>query len=176
MLEVADPRFPIGPFQAPAQVTPEDRSSAVETLAQLPALLREAVRDLSNTQLNTHYRTGGWTIRQVVHHVADSHMTALFRVKKALTEEWPAVPGYGEAQFADLADASAPIEASLNVIEGVHARWVMLLQALDEEQWRRGYMHAERGRQVLDIVILNYAWHSRHHLAHVTNLRLAKGW
>ncbi len=172
----ADPRYPIGTFEPPATATPADRSRAVLTLAEVPTLLRDAVSNLSAEQLDTPYREGGWTFRQVVHHVADSHATALFRVKKALTEDWPTVPGYDEAKFAELADSSAPIECSLRLIESVHSRWVMLLRQLDDQQWMRGYMHAERDRQVLDVVVLNYAWHSLHHTAHVTNLRVMKGW
>lgn len=171
-----DPRYPIGKFSPPETVTASARSSAVLTLAELPNLLRDAVRDLSPEQLNTPYRDGGWTIRQVVHHVADSHATALFRFKKALTEDWSGVPGYDEASFAKLPDTDGPIQWSLTMLDSIHARWVMLLQALGEEEWKRGYLHAERGRQVLDLVAVHYAWHSLHHVAHVTHFRVAKGW
>lgn len=171
-----DPRYPIGKFAPPELISSAERRSAILSLAEMPELLREAVRKLTQEQLNTPYREGGWTVRQVIHHIADSHSTALFRVKKALTEDWPTVPGYSEAAFAALPDVSAPIEWSLELIESVHARWVMLLQALHDAQWARGFIHQERGRMALDFVTLNYAWHSRHHLAHITHLRSQQGW
>ncbi len=171
-----DPRYPIGPFVSSSTITPYDRREAVYTLAQMPELLRESLRHLNAAKIDTPYREGGWTIRQVVHHVADSHSTAFFRVRKALTEDLPTVPGYDEAAFARLADATAPPEWSLNIIEGIHARWVMLLQSLTEDQWQRAFNHTERGPQKLDQATLHYAWHSRHHLAHITNLRAQMNW
>ena len=172
----ADPQYPIGRFQPPDVISPAQRNSAILSLAEMPELLRESVRKLTQEQMNTPYRDGGWTVRQVVHHVADSHSTALFRVKKALTEDWPTVPGYSEKDFAMLPDVAAPAEWSLELIESVHARWVMLLQALEEPQWKRGFIHAERGRQSLDFVTLHYSWHSRHHVAHINHLRVQQGW
>jgi len=171
-----DPRYPIGPFVPPDTILPEDRRDAINTLAQMPELLRESLRHLSASKIDTPYREGGWTVRQVVHHVADSHMTAFFRVRKALTEDFPTVPGYDEAAFARLHDSAAPPEWSLDIIEGIHARWVMLLQSLTEIQWQRAFAHAERGPQKLDLATLTYAWHARHHVAHITNLRAQKGW
>ena len=171
-----DPRYPIGEFVPPETITPEDRHNAILTLAEMPELLREAVRNFNAEQIDTPYRDGGWTIRQVVHHVADSHMTAFHRLRKALTEDWPEVPGYDEKAFAELPDLVAPLEWSLELIESVHARWVMVLQALREDQWHRGFRHSERGPTALDMATLNYAWHSRHHLAHITRLRARKGW
>ena len=174
--EDTDPRFPIGKFKMPAEITREDCRFATLTLAETPELLREAVRHLDTDQLNTPYREGGWTLRQLVHHIADSHMTAFFRVRLALTEEWPMVPGYPEKAFALLPDVHAPAEWSLAMIEGLHARWVMMLQALDDAQWKRGFAHAERGRQTIEQATLLYAWHSRHHIAHITQLRAQQGW
>jgi hypothetical protein len=171
-----DPRYPIGVFVPPDTIMPEDLRDAIHTLAQMPELLRESLRHLNMAKIDTPYREGGWTIRQVVHHVADSHSTAFFRVRKALTEDVPTVPGYDEAAFAMLHDYDAPPEWSLNIIEGVHARWVMLLQSLTEAQWQRAFAHAERGPQKLDLATLHYAWHSQHHIAHITNLRAQKGW
>jgi hypothetical protein len=142
----------------------------------MPELMREAVRHLSAAQLDTPYREGGWTLRQVVHHVADSHMTAFHRLRKALTEDWPEVAGYDEAAFAELPDLTAPVEWSLELIESVHARWVMVLQTMHEEQWHRGFRHSERGPTALDMATLEYAWHSRHHVAHITRLRAQRGW
>lgn len=171
-----DPRYPIGKCAIPDIIAVEDRRFAIMTLAEAPEQLRNAIRKLSQEQINTPYREGGWTIRQVVHHMADSHMTAFFRLRKALTEDWPAVEGYNEAAFSSLHDASAPVEWSLELVEAVHARWVMLLQSLSEEQWERGFVHAERGRQTIEHATLIYAWHSRHHIAHITHLRAQKGW
>jgi len=171
-----DPRYPLGPFVPPATITPDDLRDAIHTLAQMPELLRESLRHLSTSKIDTPYRQGGWTVRQVVHHVADSHSTAFFRVRKALTEDFPTLPGYDEAAFAKLVDSTAPPEWSLNIIEGIHARWVMLLQSLTEAQWQRGFNHAERGPQKLDVATIHYAWHARHHVAHITNLRSEKGW
>ena len=171
-----DPRYPIGRLEAPEVITPEDRRYAIACLAEAPSLLREAIRPLSQEEINTPYREGGWTVRQVVHHLADSHMVAFYRVRLALTEDWPEVRGYDEAAFARLHDISAPVEWSLELVEGVHARWVMLLQSLTEEQWKRGYIHNERGRTGVDLTTLEYGWHSRHHVAHITNLRALNDW
>ena len=145
-------------------------------LAELPEQMREAVRTLDSDQKNMPYREGGWTVRQVVHHVADSHMTAFHRLRLALTEDWPEVKGYNEKVFATLPDYQAPVEWSLEIIESVHARWVMLLQTLTEEQWARGFRHVGRGPMRLDVATLLYAWHSRHHVAHITHLRAVQGW
>ncbi len=157
MTEAPDPRFPIGKFKMPATITREDCRYATQTLADAPEQLREAVRGLGFDQMNTPYREGGWTLRQVVHHLADSHMTAFFRVRLALTEEWPVVPGYPEKAFAVLPDVHAPSE-------------------LDDAQWKRGFEHAERGRQTIEQATLLYAWHSSHHIAHITQLRAQQGW
>jgi DinB superfamily len=171
-----DPRYPIGQFSPPETITPSDRLYAIQVIAELPEQLREAVRDLDPDQLNTPYRKGGWTVRQVVHHLGDSHMTAFHRARRALTEDWPEIAGYDEKAFAVLGDATAPVEWSLTLLESVHARWVMMLQTLSENQWHRGFRHLERGPQALDYVTLLYAWHSRHHVAHITHLRVAEGW
>ncbi len=171
-----DPRYPIGCFAPPDTITAEDRRYAILTLAELPEQLREAVRPLDPDQQNTPYRKDGWTVRQVVHHVADSHMTAFGRLRRALTEDWPEVHGYNEKAFAVLPDVAAPIEWSLEIIESVHARWVMVLQAMTEDQWARGFRHSERGPMRLDLATLLYAWHSRHHVAHITHLRGEQGW
>lgn len=171
-----DPRYPIGNFAPPATITPEDRRYAIETIAELPENLHEAVRGFDEAQLDTPYRDGGWTVRQLLHHIADSHMTAFHRVRKALTEDWPEITGYDEKAFAELPDKSAPAEWSLNLIENLHARWVMLLEQLDEEQWKRGFRHAERGPQAIDLATMLYAWHSLHHTAHITSLRARMDW
>jgi uncharacterized damage-inducible protein DinB len=176
MSETVDLRYPIGKHRPPASISPEERRYAVMMLAELPELLRDAVRKLDPEQINTPYREGGWTVRQVVHHVADSHMTAFHRVRRALTEDWPVVQGYDEKAFALLPDVSAPVEWSLELIEAVHARWVMMLQALSDEEWKRGFKHAERGPSTIEAATLLYAWHSRHHVEHIRQLRKRMGW
>jgi uncharacterized damage-inducible protein DinB len=171
-----DPRYPIGRFERPETISSEDRANAIATLAELPEQLRNAVEGLGSAQLNTPYRDGGWTVRQLVHHIADSHMNAFIRVRLALTEDWPTIKPYDEKAWATLHDSAAPIEWSLELVESLHARWVMLLQSLTEEQWMRGYRHPENGEITLDAVTLLYAWHSRHHVAHITHLRASEGW
>ena len=176
MADTTDPRYPIGKFTPPELISSEDRRYAIHILAEMPGQLRDALRDLDAEQLNTPYREEGWTVRQLVHHIADSHMTAFLRVRKALTEDWPVVAGYDERAFATLADVAAPVEWSLEIIENLHARWVMLLQTLTDEQWHRGFKHQERGPMALDYATMLYAWHSQHHLAHITALRARQGW
>ena len=172
-----DPRYPVGKFTPPATITSEYLREAIQTLSEMPELLREALRHLDDTQIDTPYREGGWTLRQLAHHIADSHMTAFHRLRKALTEDWPIVTDYDEKLFATLHDSTtAPPEWSLETIESVHARWVMLLQSLTPDQWQRGFNHAERGPMKLDFATLLYAWHSRHHVAHITSLRAQNGW
>lgn len=171
-----DPRYPIGRFERPETISSEDRTNAIATLAELPEQLRNAVEGLGSAQLNTPYREGGWTVRQLVHHIADSHMNAFIRVRMALTEDWPTIKPYDEKAWATLHDSAAPVEWSLELVESLHARWVMMLQSLTEEQWMRGYRHPENGETALDVATLMYAWHSRHHLAHITHLRVSEGW
>jgi hypothetical protein len=176
MPPVADPRYPIGKFTPPATIAPPDRRIAISSIEKMPELLRSALRDLDTMQLNTPYREGGWTIRQVVHHIADSHGEAFHRVRLALTEDWPTVTAYNEKAFASLADSVAPAEWSVELIEAIHARWVLVLNSLTEAHWRRGYKHPERGPSTVEQATMLYAWHSRHHLAHITHLRARKGW
>jgi uncharacterized damage-inducible protein DinB len=171
-----DPRYPIGRFERPQTISSDDRTNAIATLAELPEQLRNAVEGLGSAQLNTPYREGGWTVRQLVHHIADSHMNAFIRVRLALTEDWPTIKPYDEKAWATLHDSAAPIEWSLELVESLHARWVMLLQSLTEDQWMRGYRHPENGEMGLDVATLMYAWHSRHHVAHITHLRASEGW
>jgi hypothetical protein len=171
-----DPRYPIGKFEKPAIITPDDRARAIATLAELPEMLRNAVEGLDTAQLSTPYREGGWTVRQVVHHIADSHMNASVRMRLALTEDWPTIKPYDEQAWAMLRDYASPIEWSLELVESLHARWVMLLQSLSEEQWQRGFHHPENGPMTLDLMTLTYAWHSMHHVAHITHLRAKEEW
>jgi hypothetical protein len=176
---VADPqdvRYPVGRFVLPATITYVDRTHAIEVLAETPSLLREALRGLDSDQKNTPYREGGWTVRQVVHHMADSHMTAFHRMRRALTEDLPTVTSYDEAGFAILPDVVAPTEWSLELIEALHARWVMMLQGLSDTQWQRKYNQEGKSTTTVEGATLDYAWHSRHHVAHITHLRAAQGW
>jgi uncharacterized damage-inducible protein DinB len=177
MTDLDDLRFPIGRFNPPASSLPEDRAAHIQTLRMLPERLRAAVSGLSDVQLDTPYRDGGWTVRQVVHHVADSHSMCYIRMKLALTEDWPTVKGYDEAAWAKLADSRLlPVEVSLAMVESLHGRWVGLLEALSDEDFQKGYSHSEMGRQNLAKVLALYDWHSRHHTAHITSLRARQGW
>jgi uncharacterized damage-inducible protein DinB len=174
-----DPRYPIGrPARpAPEAITAEDLAEAIRHIAEMPEQLRNAVEGLDDRQLDTPYRDGGWTVRQLVHHIADSHMIAFARVRMALTGDFPPVPDYDENAFARLHDSvAAPVEWSLELTESLHARWVMLLQSLTDADWQRGFTHSKRGRMTLASMVLIYGWHSRHHVAHITHLRAAKGW
>lgn len=173
---VVDPRYPIGKFERPETIGPEERLNAIAILAELPEDLRNAVEGLGSGQLNTPYREDGWTVRQLVHHIADSHMNAFIRMRLALTEDWPTIKPYDEKAWATLHDSTAPIEWSLELIESLHARWVMMLQSLTDEQWQRGYRHPESGPTSVEEAVLMYAWHSRHHVAHITHLRVREEW
>jgi uncharacterized damage-inducible protein DinB len=173
---ISDARYPVGTFVRPEVITLDERIDAIATLAELPEKLRNAVEGLSSSQLSTPYRDGGWTLRQVVHHVADSHMNAFIRIRLALTEDWPTIKPYDQAAWAKLHDAAAPVEWSLELVEALHARWVMLLQSLGEPQWQRGYHHPEDGPVTVELAALIYAWHSRHHVAHITHLRAKEDW
>lgn len=173
----ADLRYPIGPWQRPTgAVTPEWRASHVADIAALPLLLRSAVARLSDTQLDTPYRPGGWTVRQVVHHVADSHVNAYVRIKLALTEPDPTIKPYDEQRWAELPDSSLPIDVSLRLVDAVHERWVALLRALPAASFALPYQHPESGPHTVDVALSSYAWHGRHHTAHITTLREREGW
>jgi uncharacterized damage-inducible protein DinB len=172
-----DPRYPVGKFQRPDALTIEQREAHIATLAGLPEAMRQAVSGLSDAQLDTPYRNGGWTVRQLVHHVADSHEQMVGRMKLALTEDCPMVKTYDEAAWAELKDArTLPIELSLGILDGLHTRAVVVLRSLSEEQWQRCFSHPEWGKIKLEQTLALYAWHSRHHVAHVTELRKRMGW
>jgi uncharacterized damage-inducible protein DinB len=171
-----DLRFPIGPFVAPATVTAEDRARLVAEIRDAPSRLHDAITGLSEQRLDTPYRPGGWTVRQVVHHLPDSHMNAYTRFRLALTEEQPTIKPYDEARWAELADArSAPVGVSLDLLTALHARWVTLLESLAPGQWQRAYSHPDMGLVTLTKALALYAWHGRHHVAHVTRLRERSG-
>jgi uncharacterized damage-inducible protein DinB len=176
MAELDDLRYPIGKFQSPAASTPESRAAHIEVLRQLPDRLRAAITGLSDAQLDTPYREGGWTVRQVVHHLADSHANSYIRFKLTLTEDSPTIKPYDEAAWARLPDSRIPVEPSLDFVAGVHARLVALLESMTEEDFQRGFNHPERGRMTLGTNLALYDWHSRHHTAHITKLRERMGW
>jgi len=151
-----DPRYPIGQFQMPAGVTPARRAQAIDEIASAPAKLRTAVKSLSDAQLDTPYREGGWTVRQVVHHVPDSHMNAYIRLRLALTEEKPTIRPYDEARWAELADMKLPIEVSQTLLDSIHARWDVLWRSLKPEQFARPLIHPEHGERNIDWLLFAY--------------------
>jgi hypothetical protein len=174
---MSDPRFPIGDFARPSEFTPQWRHECIDAIEKTPSHVREAVRRLTGEQLQTPYREGGWTLAQVVHHLPDSHMQAYSRTRLALTESEPTIKPYDQDRWAELHDAStSQIEPSIVLLEGLHSRWVDLLRRLTPEQWMASYVHPERGRQTLDDMLGLYAWHGRHHVAHITRLREQMGW
>ena len=177
-LTSVDARYPIGKFQwGGAEATAQERAERVTHIEACPASMRAAVRGLDDAQLDTPYRDGGWTVRQVVHHVPDSHMNAYVRFKLGLTEDRPTIKPYEENSWAQLPDSRiAPIDVSLDILKSVHARWVMVLRAMCDADFAREIIHPETGLQTLDRVLALYAWHGRHHIAHVTSLREKKGW
>lgn len=173
---MADLRYPVGDFTPTRPFTAAHRTAAITVLAELPARLRLACAGLSDQQLDTPYRPDGWTVRQVVHHVVDSHINAYLRTKFALSDDNPTIRPYPEAVWAEMADArTAPVSMSLNLLDGLHGRWVMLLKSLPAEAFARTLQHPERGPMAIDDVLDLYSWHSRHHTAHVTALRQREG-
>lgn len=170
-------RYPIGRFQPRSGLSTEERSGCIEDIAALPADLRTAVAGLAAEQLDTPYRPDGWTVRQVIHHLPDSHLNGYVRFKLALTEDEPAIVVYDQAAWAELADGrGADVETSLALLEMLHRRWAPLLRSLDDDQFARAYRHPEEGHVPLEAGLQLYAWHGRHHLAHITRLRERKGW
>jgi uncharacterized damage-inducible protein DinB len=169
---MADLRYPIGRFSFPESTTPEQRRDWIREMADAPARLRAAVSGLSEPQLDTPYRPGGWTVRQVVHHLPDSHINSYVRFKLALTEDTPTIKPYDEALWAKLPDAVAtPIETSLRLMEGLHGRWVGLLESMSDTDFSRAFRHPEIGMVRLDQNLALYAWHGKHHVAHINSLR-----
>ncbi|WP_028778190.1 YfiT family bacillithiol transferase [Shimazuella kribbensis] len=172
-----DLRYPIGKFQKPAVFTDELREQFIQTLEQLPLSLRSAVEGLTDEMLDTPYREGGWTVRQVVHHLADSHLNSYTRFRLALTELSPTIRPYDEQKWADLTDAKhAPIGSSLAILDGLHQRWTTLLRSFSEEDWNKTFIHPDLGAMSLDMATALYAWHSEHHVAHITLLTEREGW
>lgn len=175
---MSDPRYPIGPFTFEESPSQAHREAWLDDIASLPRQLREVVNNLSDEQLDTPYREGGWTVRQVVHHVADSHMNSYVRFKLALTEDAPTVKPYNEGAWAELVDAKTlDVETSLVLLEALHKRWVTLLEDLSPGDLARTFTHPESGREVsLERNLALYSWHGRHHTAHITELRKRNGW
>jgi uncharacterized damage-inducible protein DinB len=170
-------RFPVGDFAIDPEVTPEKRRRWIRELAEAPAILRAALAGLSEDQLNEHYREGGWMLRQVVHHLADAQLNGFVRFKLALTEDRPAIKTYEESLWAESVDGrEAPVELSLTLLDALHARWTLLLESFAESEFRRTFRHPQRGELTLDDALQLYAWHGRHHTAHITGLRERKGW
>ncbi|MBZ5575143.1 MAG: bacillithiol transferase BstA [Acidobacteriia bacterium] len=172
-----DLRYPVGPCEYPETVSPETRKQHIEELAAAPARFREAVRGLTDSQLDTPYRPGGWTVRQVLHHVADSHINSYVRFRLALTEDEPTIKPYDEKKWSELADVAAlPAEVSLQLLDSLHRRWVVLLVSLSDADFGRPFRHPEIGPVRLDTYLAACAWHCRHHAAHITALRHRQNW
>lgn len=172
-----DLRYPIGKWIRQPSIDADACSTLIQQIASAPAELAAAVRGLTAAQLDTSYREGGWTPRQIVHHLADSHLNAYTRFKLAVTEDNPTVKAYDEVKWAETADGkSAPIETSLAIIDGLHRRWVQFLRSLDGRAFARTIQHPEHGTMTLTDLLQMYAWHGRHHTAHITGLRQRRGW
>jgi uncharacterized damage-inducible protein DinB len=174
---MSDLRFPIGKFTYNGPLTEEQKRTSLDQIAETPTKLRAAVKGLTEAQIDTPYRPGGWTVRQVIHHMPDSHLNAYVRFKLALTEDEPTIKPYAEARWAELSDTkSTPIEVSLTLLESLHDRWARLLRSLTPEDWKRTFRHPEMGPMTLEKTLALYAWHGPHHVAHVTALRERNGW
>jgi hypothetical protein len=172
-----DLRFPIGEFRFPDSISAQDLTRFIQDIEAAPANMRAAVAGLNDSQLDTPYRPGGWTVRQLVHHVPDSHINSYVRYRLALTEDEPVIKPYQEQLWAELADARAlPVEPSLVLLESLHARWVPLLRSLSPSEWKRNFRHPDLGLVSLEKNAALYAWHGRHHVAHITALRQRSGW
>lgn len=174
---MTDLRYPIGKFESPAVIDAAQRTSFLTQIEETPSRLRTAVGGLSAFQLDHPYRDGGWTVCQVVHHLADSHLNSYVRFKLAVTEDEPTIKPYDEGLWAQLSDAShGAVDVSLTLLESLHTRWVVFLKTLTEVQFQRKFRHPERGLITLDFNLALYAWHGRHHVAHITSLRERMGW
>lgn len=172
-----DLRYPIGPLVYREHLSARERRAAIDGIAATPEKLREAVSGLTDAQLDTPYRPGGWTVRQLVHHVPDSHLNAYTRFKLVLTEDEPTIRPFDEVRWAELPDSRrAAVELSLALLETLHERWVPVLEAASPEQWRRTFYHPESGAHTLDGLLSACAWHGPHHVAHITSLRHREGW
>lgn len=174
---MTDPRYPIGKFSYQGPLTENQKRASIDDIAQAPAKMREAVKGLSEAQLETPYRLEGWSVRQVVHHVPESHMNAYIRFKLGLTEDDPTIKPYAEDRWAQTPDVKAtPVEVSLALLDSLHDRWVRLLRLLGPDEWKRTFRHPELGPMTLEKTLALYAWHGRHHVAHITELRKRMSW
>jgi hypothetical protein len=174
---MADLRYPIGEFKSPSTFSAEDRRRSIAIIGETPAKMRAAVHGLNESQLDSPYRPGGWSVRQLVHHVPDSHLNAYIRFKLALTEDTPTIKPYDEASWAKLEDSKkTPVETSLTLLESLHQRMTVLLKSLKPGDFERKLNHPERGPMTVDSVLALYAWHGPHHVAHITELRKREGW
>lgn len=176
---MTDLRYPIGKFSFAGELSSSDRARMIDQIAEAPTKLRAAVAGLSPAQLDTPYRPGGWTVRQLVHHVPESHMNAYIRCKLAMTEAEPLIKPYREDLWAELPDVRAtPIEVSLSLLDSLHRRWVIVLSGIESSAWKRSFRHPELGVMTLEKNLALYAWHGRHHVAHITSLRqrMGEGW
>jgi uncharacterized damage-inducible protein DinB len=172
-----DPRYPIGRWERRDELTSAERRTLIDDIAAMPAALRSAIHGLDDAQLDTPYREGGWTLRQVVHHVPDSHLNSYVRFKLALTEENPTIRTYDEASWAALSDSrTTPVSTSLELLESLHGRWVHLLRGMSDADFRRTLEHPENGPMTLDAMVSLYSWHGRHHTGHLTTTRASRGW
>ncbi|HZE97232.1 MAG TPA: putative metal-dependent hydrolase [Planctomycetota bacterium] len=171
-----DLQYPIGPFKPPP-ATAATRRNNLQELAAGVTLLRQAVKGLTPVQLDTSYRPGGWTVRQVVHHLPDSHMNGYIRIRMALTEDKPTIKTYEEARWAELEDARrGGVDVSFKLLDAIHIRLGALFRTLTPDDWKRAYIHPENGRMTVDHALANYAWHTKHHTAHITSLRERMNW
>jgi hypothetical protein len=174
---MSDPRYPIGKFTFEVPPTETQRNNYIEDIEKAPAELRTAIKGLSKAQIETPYRDGGWTVRQVVHHVPDSHLNAYVRFKLALTEDEPTIKPYLEDRWASTLDIpTTPPEVSLALLDSLHDRWTRLLRTLRPADWKRNFRHPELGTVSLERTLALYAWHGKHHIAHITELRKKMGW
>lgn len=172
-----DLRYPVGTFSFNGTLSADQRQALIDEIAATPERMRAAVAGLSDEQLDTPYRSGGWTVRQVVHHVSDSHLNSYTRFKLAITEDNPIVRGYDENLWANLPEAkTAPVDISLDLLEALHRRWVLFLRSFDEKDFERTFQHSEIGVVSMEKNLALYAWHGRHHVAHITSLRERNGW
>jgi hypothetical protein len=174
---MGDARYPIGRFTPDPSPTQDTRNRHIEQISGLPGRMRQAIAGLTKDQLDTPYRDGGWTIRQVVHHVPDSHLNAYVRFKWTMTEDAPTIKAYDETAWAELQDSElTPVDVSLTLLESLHARWTVLLRSLRPEDFQRRFIHPDSGPHDLDWLLGLYSWHGNHHVAHITSLRERMGW
>jgi hypothetical protein len=172
-----DPRYPIGKFQAQESYTADDTKSFIARIEAFPSKLEAAIKGMTDAQIGTPYRDGGWTVRQVVHHVADSHSNAYIRTKWTLTESTPLIKAYEEKDWAETPETKFPLDISINVLKSLHAKWTILLKSLVPEDFKKGFIHPDTNQIVpLERMVHLYCWHGEHHLAHITTLKEKMGW